>query len=180
MNSEKRQQQDQQPESGEKRSLSRYEELCRQRSVTLGQEDLSVFTDFGEMIGAITAAQRAVEHFRKKHHGAVPERFCNLWETNLKEANGVLMKEFHALRHGRQEKKYDPRCVCRGCHAVFMVPLPAGGLCDECRAAQAPRPVAEEGPKATPPPFDPQADPHADPHAPPPAPHSQPPTPPEP
>lgn len=46
----------------------------------------------------------------------------------------VMLKEFHALRHGQQQKKYDKRNICCGCHSVFMVPLPADGMCDECRA----------------------------------------------
>lgn len=118
---------------------SRYEELCRTPSMKMEAGDLEAMTRLSEVIGKINEALRNVEKLEEADTaGEFPERFTKLWTQNLKDTVTVLMKEFHALRHGRYQKKYDKKFICKECHGVFMAPLP-GGICDECRANHRPQ-----------------------------------------
>lgn len=127
-------------------AMSRYDELRRARGVSMEKNDLSIYTDFSTVIGKIHAAQQTIEELRKDFPETFPERSYDTWIGNLKETQMIMMREFHSLRNGRKEKKYDKRCVCVKCHTVFMFPLPDDGICDECRAATpAPGQAAEGG-----------------------------------
>jgi hypothetical protein len=121
------------------RPLSKYEELIRTPSMKMERADLGVMTEFSQIIALVSNAARAADAVEKKHPGQVPERLIRLWRDNLRETSTVMLRELHAMRNGRQQKKYDKRCVCVECHSVFMVPLPGDGVCDACRAAKAPR-----------------------------------------
>ncbi|MCC5875725.1 MAG: hypothetical protein JJU11_05860 [Candidatus Sumerlaeia bacterium] len=114
--------------------MSRYDQIRNTRGVSMEKEDLELFSEFSKVIGKIHAAQQTIEGLRDAHPELVPERHFNTWISNLKETHMVMMKEFYALRNGLKEKKYDKRCICIKCNTVFMVPLPADGICDECRA----------------------------------------------
>ena len=116
------------------RPLTRYEQLCRQKSVIIESDDVEIMTEFSEIISHVNEIARMVEKLEKEYPDYVPQRFIDMWSQNLKETSMVMLKEFHALRHGKEQKKYDKRNICCGCHSVFMVPLPADGMCDECRA----------------------------------------------
>jgi hypothetical protein len=118
-------------------SLSRYDELRRVKGVRMEKSDLTLFSDLSVVLGKVNAAQRTVEALREKHPDLVDERIYNTWVTNLKETQMIMLREFHALRNGLKEKKYDKRCICTKCNAVFLVPLP-DGVCDECRSASGP------------------------------------------
>lgn len=124
--------------------MSRYDELRNARGVSMEKDDLCVYTDFSSVIGKIHAAQQTIEGLRRDFPDILPERSFDTWIGNLKETQMVMMREFHALRNGRREKKYDKRCICVRCFSVFLVPLPADGLCDECRAAAQDAPKPEE------------------------------------
>jgi hypothetical protein len=117
------------------RPMTRYEELCRKPSMSLEAGDVSVMTDLSEIIARVNEAARYVERLQKEHPNFMPERFLNLWINNLRDTSQVMMREFHALRNGRQQKKYDKRCICAKCNGVFLTVLP-GGVCDECRASK--------------------------------------------
>lgn len=121
------------------RPLSRYEEMIRAPSLTMNKEDINAITEFSEMIAKVNAAQRSLEKLRTAHPELFNERMYSGWTANLKETGMIMLKEFHALRNGRQQKKYDKRFVCSKCHSVFMVPLPPEGLCDECKGSKTPR-----------------------------------------
>jgi hypothetical protein len=121
------------------RPLSKYEELIRTPSMKMEKADLGVITEFSQVIGAVNVAARALDDLDKRHPDQIPERMINLCRDNLRETGQVMLRELQALRHGRVQKKYDKRCVCVQCHSVFMVPLPADGICDACRASMVPR-----------------------------------------
>lgn len=114
--------------------MSRYDQIRNTRGISMEKEDLALFSEFSGVIGKIHAAQQTIEKLRTAHPDLVSERHFNTWISNLKETHMVMMKEFHALRNGLKEKKYDARCICKKCNSVFLVPLPADGMCDECRA----------------------------------------------
>jgi len=118
-------------------ALSRYDELRRLKGVRMEKTDLTIFSDLSVVLGKVNAAQRTVETLRAKHPELVDERIYNTWVTNLKETQMIMLREFHALRNGLKEKKYDKRCICTKCNAVFLVPLP-DGICDECRSVSKP------------------------------------------
>lgn len=120
------------------RPLTKYEELCRAPSMNVAKEDLSVISQFSAVIASVNDAGRSIDGLRKSFPHAVEERHFSTWSENLKMTATTMMREFHALRNGRQQKKYDKRCVCEKCHSVFMVALP-GNICDECRAQEVPR-----------------------------------------
>lgn len=122
------------PDCTPARPLTRYEQLCRQRSVSIESNDVEIMTELSEIISHVNEIARLIERLDKEYNGYVPQRFVDMWSQNLKETSMVMLKEFHALRNGQQQKKYDRRNVCCCCHSVFMVALPADGLCDECRA----------------------------------------------
>lgn len=124
-------------EEKEKRR-SRYEELCRTPSISMKQTDMLVMSEFSEIIGQVNKAGKALNTLRKQHPGLVQDRLAETCVENLKETSQVMLREFHSMRHGREQKKYDKRCVCVNCHGVFMTPLPSDRICDECRAGQTP------------------------------------------
>lgn len=116
--------------------LSRYDEIRQKRGVSMEKEDLALFSEFSVVIGKIHAAQRTIEKLREAHPDLVAERIYNTWISNLKDTHMIMMREFHSLRNGLKEKKYDKRCICVKCNTVFLVPLPADGICDECRSSK--------------------------------------------
>lgn len=117
------------------RQRSRYEQLAKQSSMQLEQGDMQVLMQFSSVIAKVNEAGQALNKLRERHGEELPPHIINGLRENLKETSTVMLKELHALRNGRQQKKYDKRCICRLCHSVFMVPLPPDGICDECRAA---------------------------------------------
>ncbi len=123
----------------EERPLTKYEELCKKRSVTMGREDLDVFTELSDMLCSVNESLAEFQKVIGEHPELIQKHIAKTCEDNLKDTAAVMFKEFHALRNGRMNKTYDPKCVCKQCHTVYMVPLPGDGLCDECRAAEVPR-----------------------------------------
>ena len=118
---------------------SRYDEIRKTPTLKMESGDLSVMVAFSEVIAKVNTAGKAINTLRKSHPDLFPERLYKTWTDNLKETSTVMMKEFHNMRNGRQQKKYDKRCVCSVCHSVFMVPLGADQTCDACKAAKVPR-----------------------------------------
>jgi len=118
---------------------SRYEELCRTPSMKIEKGDLSVLTEFSRIIANVQQLSRHIDAMKGDYPDVLPERFYNTWADNMKETSMVMLKEFHAMRHGRQQKKYDARHVCSRCQSVFMMALPSDNVCDACRGAMAPR-----------------------------------------
>lgn len=115
--------------------LARYEELCKKTSVRMQREDLDLFSQFSTVIGAVSEAENKLRQVFEKYPERVSERQQKTCTNNMKETVMVMLNEFHQLRNGRSQKKYDKRNVCVKCHNVFMEPLPKDGICDECRAA---------------------------------------------
>lgn len=115
--------------------MSRYEELCKKPSMTVKSGDLQVMTQLSDILCAIHRAVGKLQNFEKRHGDAIPLRKYRLWEDNLRETATIMLHEFHALRHGKENKTYSKRQVCRICNNVFMVALP-DGICDECRSKQ--------------------------------------------
>lgn len=128
-------------ELAEERKLARarYEKLCKTPSMRMEQADMMVLSEFSEIIASVNQAGKLVGRLQSRFPDYINERMIHVCRENLKETATVMLKEFHTLRHGRQQKKYDKRCICRKCHNIFMVPLPGDGICDECRASQTPR-----------------------------------------
>lgn len=118
---------------------SRYDEIRKTPTLKMESGDLSVMVEFSEIIARVNTAGKAISTLRKAHPNLFPERLYKTWTDNLKETSTVMMREFHNMRNGRQQKKYDKRCICSVCHSVFMVPLGADQTCDACRAAKVPR-----------------------------------------
>lgn len=130
------------PASPRHPSMKRYEELTKKKSIALGDGDIDVISEFCAIIGKVNELRRHVQNLENNHPDYVPERFIKLWQSNLRETSEVMMKEFHELRNGRKEKKYNAKHICKKCHSVFLMPLP-GGVCDECRAAAVTKPRSE-------------------------------------
>lgn len=103
---------------------------------TITADDLRTLDELAEILASVNGAMTLLDAFDKHHPGAVAERTSNGWRHNLKETASIMLREFHTLRHGKQAKTYDPRCVCTSCHTVALFPLP-DGLCDECRGKAA-------------------------------------------
>lgn len=118
--------------------LSRYEELCKKKTMAMDPGDFEVFDELSDVLSCVNSALNKLKAWEKKHPYLVAPNILRMWEDNLKETSTVMLREFHQLRNGRQQKQYDKRFVCSKCHAVFMSPLP-NGICDECRASEAPR-----------------------------------------
>ena len=118
--------------------MTRYEELCKTPSIKMSSDDLNVMTEFSNIIAKVNRAVSLLEKLKTEHSYAAEERFLTTWHGNAREVQLVMMKEFQQMQHGRVEKKYDQRCICKKCHSVFMEPIP-GGVCDECKAASMPR-----------------------------------------
>lgn len=114
------------------RRPSKIEELMKKPSMTVPTEDLAVMTEMSNILSHVNAAYNALQKFGADHPYLVAPNILRMWEDNLKETSTVMMREFHNMRHGRQKKSYDKRCICSECHSVFMFPLP-DGVCDECR-----------------------------------------------
>jgi hypothetical protein len=127
------------PAPVEDRPLTKYEELCRTRSLTIGKADVGVIAEFSQVIAAMNEVQRQLDKVLKTHPEHIPERLANLVRENMRESAQTMLKELHAMRNGRVQKKYDKRCICTVCHSVFLVPLPADNICDACRASSVPR-----------------------------------------
>ena len=120
------------PQDAPARKQNRIEELMKKPSMTVPSEDLAVMTEMSNILSHVNAAYNAVQKFGADHPYLVAPNILRMWEDNLKETSTVMMREFHNMRHGRQKKAYDKRCICNECHSVFMFPLP-DGVCDECR-----------------------------------------------
>lgn len=120
------------PQDAPARKPNRIEELMKKPSMTVPSEDLAVMTEMSNILSHVNAAYNAVQKFGTDHPYLVAPNILRMWEDNLKETSTVMMREFHNMRHGRQKKTYDKRCICNECHSVFMFPLP-DGVCDECR-----------------------------------------------
>jgi hypothetical protein len=123
------------PAAAPARPLTRYEELLRTKGTTLDKGDLSVYAELSNLAAAVHCISRSIASLREHHPHLFSDRHYDTWIDSLKETHTTMLKEIHALRNGRLEKKYDKRFVCARCHAVFMVALPEDGLCDECRGA---------------------------------------------
>jgi hypothetical protein len=120
-------------------SPSRYQEAINHRSFSMEKADIGIISEFSKIIAQNNKIGRLIEKLRLADPTLAPERVFDGWEDGAKECNTVMLHEFYAMRNGRQAKKYDARHVCKECNSVFMVPLPADGICDACRAAKAPR-----------------------------------------
>ncbi len=116
------------------RRLARYEELCKRSSVKIKPEDLAVLSEYSKVIGAVSTAELRLRQLVETYPDRLPEHLKKTCANNLKETVMVMLNEFHQLRNGASQKKYDKRQVCRKCHNVFLVALPKDGICDECRA----------------------------------------------
>ncbi len=116
------------------RRLARYEELCKRTSVKMQAEDLETLSAYSKVIGSVSNAELKLRQLVESYPDELPEHLKKTCANNLKETVMVMLNEFHQLRNGRRQKKYDKRHVCQKCHSVFLVPLPKDGICDECRA----------------------------------------------
>ncbi len=121
-----------------RRARARYEELCNKPSMKIERADMMVMSEFSDIIGDINKLGKILTRLRDKYPEYLRLRQHQTCIDNLKETSQVMLHEFHNLRHGRSEKKYDKRYVCVNCHQVFMVPLPPDRVCDECRAERTP------------------------------------------
>ncbi|MEO8376044.1 MAG: hypothetical protein ABI579_00100 [Candidatus Sumerlaeota bacterium] len=120
-------------------STSRYDEIRKSSSMKMGAADLTVIVAFSDLIAKVNFAGKAINELRRQHPDFFPDRLFKTWTDNLKETSTVMMKELHAMRNGRQQKKYDKRCICSECSGVFMVPLGPDQTCDACKAAKVPK-----------------------------------------
>ncbi|CAN5465144.1 hypothetical protein BH09SUM1_BH09SUM1_29600 [soil metagenome] len=121
------------------RPMTRYEELCKTPSMKIEKADISVITDFSLLIGRVNEIGRDLLKLQKDAPEMFQERFYRTWHDNVKETSVIMLKELHALRNGRQQKKYDKKYVCSKCHSVFMAALGPDLLCDACKGEMAPR-----------------------------------------
>ena len=117
---------------------NKYRELCKKPSMTVKSDDLAVMNEFSEVIGSVSEAANLLEEFVKEYPDVIPEQKLRIWDDNLRETASIMFREFHQLRHGKQNKVYDKKYICKECKSVFMVPLPEN-ICDECRSKQLPR-----------------------------------------
>lgn len=118
--------------------LSLYDQIRKKAAApkpTITADDLRTLDELAEILASVNGALTLLDGFEKHHPDAVTERTRAGWRHNLKETSSIMLREFHMLRHGKQNKTYDPRCVCTACHTVALFPLP-DGLCDECRGKQ--------------------------------------------
>lgn len=67
------------------RPLSRYEQLCRQKSIIIESDDVEIMTEFSEIISHVNEIARLVEKLDAEHPDFVPQRFIDMWSQNLKE-----------------------------------------------------------------------------------------------
>ncbi len=114
-------------------SRAKYEELAKKRAVTISEEDLKTLDELADILSSVNIASSLLDGFVQHHPDAVQPRILEGWKHNLKETAQIMMREFHQLRNGKENKTYDPRTVCTVCHTVYLAPLP-DGICDECRA----------------------------------------------
>jgi hypothetical protein len=112
---------------------SRYEELTKKRAVSISEEDLKTLDELADILSSVNIASSLLDGFVSHHPEAVQPRLIEGWRHNLKETAQIMLREFHQLRNGKENKTYDPRNVCTVCHTVYLSPLP-DGVCDECRA----------------------------------------------
>lgn len=124
---------------GAARPMTRYEELCKKPSMKIERADAAVFNEFSALVAHVSKALHHLEAAVAKDPEVLPERHVKTCVDNLKDTQTLMMKEFHALRNGRIQKKYDPRCVCVQCTTVYMIPLGPDGICDSCRGSNAPK-----------------------------------------
>lgn len=118
--------------------LSRYERLCKTPTLKLKKADVEVMTEFSNIIARVNDTGRVLTELHRQHPDVLPDRIYKTVRENLKETAMVMLREFHEMRHGRAQKKYDKKYVCERCHGVFMVPLPADNICDCCRSEKTP------------------------------------------
>ncbi len=125
------------PDTGESdpapESRARYRELASKRAVKISTEDLKTLDELADILASVNIANSLLDGFIRQHPEAVSPRIIESWRHNLKETSQIMMREFHQLRNGKENKVYDPRNVCKVCHTVYLAPLP-DGVCDECRA----------------------------------------------
>ncbi|MBI1292566.1 hypothetical protein GC173_15215 [bacterium] len=121
------------------RPLTKYEEMCRAKSLNIGAADVKVIAEFSQIIAAVNEATRMLDRLEKTYPDQLPDRLLTLIRENLRDSTQTMLKELHAMRNGRVQKKYDKKYVCCECHTVFLVPLPADNVCDACRASSVPR-----------------------------------------
>ena len=114
-------------------SRSKYRELASKRAVKISNEDLKTLDELADILASVNIANTLLDGFIRQHPEAVPPRLIENWRHNLKETSQIMMREFHQLRNGKENKVYDPRYVCTVCHTVYLAPLP-DGVCDQCRA----------------------------------------------
>jgi hypothetical protein len=114
-------------------SRSKYRELATKRAVKISNEDLKTLDELAEILASVNIANTLLGGFVRQHPEAVSPRIIESWRHNLKETSQIMMREFHQLRNGKDNKAYDPRNVCTVCHTVYLAPLP-DGVCDQCRA----------------------------------------------
>ncbi len=117
-------------------SSSRYEEVIRRKSLKVEKADVHVMMEFSSIIAKVNEAGKTITKIRDQYPDEIPTHLSNGIRDNIKETATVMLKEFQAMRHGRTQKKYDKKYVCKKCHSVFMVPLGKEGICDECKASQ--------------------------------------------
>jgi rRNA maturation endonuclease Nob1 len=114
-------------------SRSKYRELASKRAVKISTEDLKTLDELADILASVNIANSLLDGFIRQHPEAVSPRLIENWRHNLKETSQIMMREFHQLRNGKENKVYDPRNVCTVCHTVYLSPLP-DGVCDQCRA----------------------------------------------
>ncbi len=93
-------------------------------------EQLLIFNELSEIIRWQNQSLERMKTFREKYPYLIPPNVARMVEENLKENVQILYRELNHLHKPKEQKQ---RYVCRECHGVFFVRLPAG-LCDECRA----------------------------------------------
>lgn len=120
-------------------SMARYDALRKKKSIVMKGEDIRVMEEMSDVVCTVNTATALLEEFRKQYGEAISEEKYNGWRNTLRDTSMVMLKEFHALRNGRQAKVYDKRNICSVCNTVFMQALPADRICDECRSRALPR-----------------------------------------
>jgi len=125
------------------KAMDRYEELCKQKTISVKADDLAVMDEFSDVICTVNTASELLKNFRDRYGDSIPEAKLNVWKSNLRDASMIMLKEFYSLRNGKQAKTYDKRNICCKCHTVFMEALPPDRICDECRGSMTPRGAKE-------------------------------------
>lgn len=94
------------------------------------REQLAITGEMSEIIRVHNECLQRLSAYREKYPYLMAPNLGKMMEENLKENIQVLYREMNNLHKPKAQQR---RHICRGCHGVFAVSLPAG-LCDECRS----------------------------------------------